>query len=306
MIAIKNLVKRYDDHCALDHLDMSIGKGCIFGLLGPNGAGKTTLISILNGLTSFQEGTVEIFGMPLPEKIHEIRQRSSFIPQSLALYDKLSVMENLQFFAGIQPLSVSKRRDNIDFAVSVNRLNAFLDQSAATLSGGQQRRLNLAIGLLNNPEILYLDEPTVGIDPESRNDILETIKTFKEYGKTVVYTSHYMLEIEKICDEVVILDRGRIVQQGNLKTMLQEEGTDSVIIELACSSEDALYALAQKDASLQVIDATTLMLPTQEACKIADILAVLQANNIAVKHINFGAANLEALFIRQTRQGSHV
>jgi ABC-2 type transport system ATP-binding protein len=303
MISIKNLVKRYDDHCALNHLDMSIGKGIIFGLLGPNGAGKTTLISILNGLTGFQEGTVTIFGMPLHEKLHEIRQRSSFIPQSLALYDKLSVMENLQFFAGIQQITGNTRRHNIDFAVSVNRLQSMLDQKAGTLSGGQKRRLNLAIGLLNNPEIMYLDEPTVGIDPESRNDILETIRTFKEEDKTVIYTSHYMLEIEQICDEVAIMANGRIVRQGVLETLLQEEGTDAVIIELGCSCEAKLHELAQRYAGLEVLGVANLMLHSQESTRVGEILAVLEASNITVKRVNYGATNLEALFIRLTKEG---
>lgn len=307
MISIKNLVKRYDDHCALDHLDMRIGKGIIFGLLGPNGAGKTTLISILNGLTNFQEGTVTIFGEPLHGKLAEIRRRSAFIPQSLALYDRLSVMENLRFFAGIQGITGNRLRDNIDFAISVNRLHSMLDQKAGVLSGGQKRRLNLAIGLLNNPEIIYLDEPTVGIDPESRHDILETIRTFKKGNKTVIYTSHYMQEIEQICDEVAIIDHGHIVRQGVLETLLQEERTDSVIIELGSSFGANLDGLVQRFAGLEVLGAATLLLHSQSAIRIGEVLAVLEADNITVKQVNYGATNLEALFIRLTREGkTHV
>jgi ABC-2 type transport system ATP-binding protein len=212
-------------------------------------------------------------------------------------------MENLQFFAGIQQIAGSARRDNIDFAVSVNQLHSMLDQKAGTLSGGQKRRLNLAIGLLNNPEILYLDEPTVGIDPESRNNILDTIRTFKEYDKTVIYTSHYMVEIEKICDEVAIIDHGRIILQGGLETLLREEGTDAVIIELGYSSKAKLHELVQKHADLKVLGAATLMLHSQKATRVGEILAVLEADNIKVKQVNYGAANLEALFIRLTKEG---
>ncbi len=231
MIRIENLSKRYNTKLALDQLSMHIKKGVIFGLLGPNGAGKTTLIAILNGLSSFEKGSIEIFGLALNSHLKQIRKRCTFIPQSLALYENLSVVENLRFFAGIQLIAGSELKNNLDYAISVNHLENLLDQKAATLSGGQKRRLNIAIGLLNNPEILYFDEPTIGIDPESRNDILETIRSFKEDNKTVIYTSHYMDEIEKICDEAAIINHGKIVLQGNLQAMLKENRDPSMSLE---------------------------------------------------------------------------
>lgn len=243
MIRIENLSKRYNTILALNQLSMHIEKGVIFGLLGPNGAGKTTLISILNGLSSFEKGSIEIFGLPLHNNLKQIRKRCTFIPQSLALYENLSVIENLRFFAGIQLIIGSDLKNNLDYAISVNHLDKLLDQKAATLSGGQKRRLNIAIGLLNNPEILYFDEPTIGIDPESRNDILETIRSFKKDNKTVIYTSHYMDEIEKICDEAAIINHGKIVLQGNLQTMLKESedpsmSLESLFIQLTSSRDD--------------------------------------------------------------------
>jgi len=231
MIHIKNLSKLYDTTSALNQFSMNIETGTIFGLLGPNGAGKTTLMSILNGLSSFQEGEIEIFGIPLQNNLKEIRKRCTFIPQSLALYENLSVIENLRFFAGIQSINGATLKANLDYAISVNHLENQLNQQAATLSGGQKRRLNIAIGLLNNPEILYFDEPTIGIDPESRNDILDTIRSLKEDNKTVVYTSHYMDEIEKICDEAAIINHGRVIKQGKLQTMLKESDDPSMTLE---------------------------------------------------------------------------
>ncbi len=305
MITIKNLVKRYNDHTALDHIDLSVGKGVILGLLGPNGAGKTTLVSILNGLTDFQEGEIEIFGLPLRKNIKAIRKRCSFIPQSLALYENLTVIENLHFFAGIQKISGNTLHHNIDYAISTNRLQPTLDQKAATLSGGQKRRLNIAIGLLNNPEVLYFDEPTAGIDPELRNDILETVRSFKEDGKTVIYTSHYMPEIEKICDEVAIIDHGRIIRRGLLETMLQEKKDDSVVIELLHSSTEQLIKLSERQKNVEVIDSTTLMMHGKNATKIANILIALEAEEIAIKQIRYGTTNLESLFIRLTSQRIH-
>lgn len=304
MISINNLVKQYDKHLALDHIDLSIEKGVILGLLGPNGAGKTTLVSILNGLINFQEGEIEIFGMPLNKELQAIRKRSSFVPQSLALYDNLTVIENLRFFAGIQKISGNTLRQNIDYALTVNRLHPLRDQKAAILSGGQKRRLNIAIGLLNNPELLYFDEPTAGIDPESRNAILETIRSFKNDGKTVVYTSHYMPEIEKICDEVAIIYHGRIIRQGSLATMLQENEGDSAVIEVLHTNKVQLDQLASKYAGVEVIDATTLMTRSLDAGQMGMLLAALEAENLAVKQIRYGTTNLESLFLRLTSQGN--
>ena len=303
MISIKNLVKRYDDLIALDHLDLEIGKGVIFGLLGPNGAGKTTLVSILNGLTGFQEGEIEVFGLPLAKEIAAIRKRTAFIPQSLALYENLSVIENLRFFAGIQKITGVELQRNLDYAILVNRLQPMLKQKAGTLSGGQKRRLNIAIGLLNNPELLYFDEPTVGIDPDGRNEILETICAFKKDAKTVIYTSHYMPEIEKICDEVAIIDRGRIIRQGSLETLLQEEKADSAVIELLHSNKAQLYEFAQKYEGLEVVDAVTLMMHRQNSTKMGALLVALEAANITLKQVRYGTTNLEALFIRLTSSG---
>ncbi len=304
MIAIRNLSKSYGTIKALDQLELEIGKGVVFGLLGPNGAGKTTLVSILNGLLDFDTGEIEVFGMELKTNISAIRKRSAFIPQALALYDNLSVIENLRFFAGIQKVSGPELRASLDYAISVNRLEAILEQRAKTLSGGQKRRLNIAIGLLNNPELLYFDEPTVGIDPESRNQILETIRACKNDAKTVIYTSHYMPEIEKICDEVAIIDHGRIALQGRLESLLQEEKTDSVVFELLYSSRLQLEKIARQNEDLEVVDAATLLLVRQNAMQVGRLLEILEREHIAIKQVRYGTTNLEALFLRLTAAGA--
>lgn len=301
MIRITNLVKQYGDHLALKQLTMEVDKGVIFGLLGPNGAGKTTLVSILNGLTRFQQGAVTVFGLDLHSNLKEIRRRSTFIPQSLALYDNLSVIENLRFFAGIQSLSGKILQNNIDYAISVNHLEDLLEQKSATLSGGQKRRLNIAIGLLNNPEILYFDEPTIGIDPESRNEILETIRNFKEDNKTVIYTSHYMDEIEKICDEVAIINHGKIIRQGQLKTMLQETDNHSAVIELL-HSDRTLQRLVPSLKDVQIVNDTTLVLEQQNSSKMAQLLATLEREEITIKQIRYQSMTLESFFINLTSQ----
>lgn len=225
MIKVSNISKSYGDIKALDNLSLEIKKGTIFGLLGVNGAGKSTLLSILNGLSGFDSGSIEVFGLDIKKDKKKIKEISSIVPQNLAFYEKLTVKENLDFFAKIQHAT----KENYNRAIEINDLSKLLDQEAGTLSGGQKRRLNIAIGILNNPQIIYFDEPTVGIDPKSRNEILDSIKSYKDLGITVVYTSHYMNEIEKICDEVAIISNGKLIEQSsieNLQTNLEEHFLD--------------------------------------------------------------------------------
>lgn len=303
MIKITNLLKRYDEKVALDHLSLEIKAGTIFGLLGPNGAGKTTLISILNGLTKYDEGEVSVFDLPLEHNLNAIRKRCALIPQTLAFYENLTVIENLNFFGGIQNIQADTLKKNIEYAVETNRLGSMLKQKASTLSGGQKRRLNIAIGLLNDPDILFFDEPTVGIDPESRNEILETIMSFKKDNKTVVYTSHYMPEIEKICDEVAIINAGKIIKQGTLESMLTNESAEQLIIEVYEASIEKLQASCTKMNRLTVIDETSLMLEGKGSNIVSEALALLEAESIAVKNIRYGTTTLESLFISLTSKG---
>jgi len=221
MIKVSNVVKKYGELKALDGLSLNIKKGTIFGLLGVNGAGKSTILSILNGLSKFDSGEIEVFGFDIKKDIKRIKEISSIIPQNLAFYEKLTVKENLEFFAKIQ----NATKENYDKAIEINTLTEVLNQRASTLSGGQKRRLNIAIGLLNDPQIIYFDEPTVGIDPKSRNEILDSIKEYKKLNITVVYTSHYMNEVEKICDEVGIISHGKLIEQGKLKTLFSSKNS---------------------------------------------------------------------------------
>ncbi len=221
MIKVVDVVKKYGDFIALNHLCFKVKKGSIFGLLGVNGAGKSTILSILNGLSDIDSGDIKVDGLDIKTNIKKIKEISSIIPQNLAFYEKLSVKENLDFFAKIQ----NAKKENYDKAIEINGLKDVLNQSANSLSGGQKRRLNIAIGLLNSPKIIYFDEPTVGIDPKSRNEILESIKSYKDFGITVVYTSHYMNEVAMICDEVAIISHGKLVMQESIdkSTNLERE-----------------------------------------------------------------------------------
>ncbi len=222
MIKISNLNKTYGDKKVLKNINLEIEAGSIFGLLGPNGAGKTTLISTLVGLTSQESGEVIIEHKNLKEELAYIQSISSLIPQNLAFYPLLTTKENLEFFGGMLGLYGDILKSRIEYVVDITKLNEVYNQEARTYSGGLKRRLNIAIGLLSDPKIIYFDEPTVGIDPQSRNFILESIKAMREENRLIVYTSHYMQEVEFLCDKIAIIDRGEIIKEGSLSSLLIE------------------------------------------------------------------------------------
>lgn len=302
MIQIEALSKLYNEVKALDNLSLTIPEHSIFGLLGPNGAGKTTLMSILNGLLTYDAGKVTFFGLPLSQNIEAIRARCSLIPQSLAFYEHLTVKENLDFFAGIQGINGKSFTRNFQYAVETNRLASMLERRAVTLSGGQKRRLNIAIGLLNNPDVLFFDEPTVGIDPESRNDILDSIKAYAHDNKTIVYTSHYMPEIEKICDKVAIINAGKIIQQGTIDEMINNQEAQQVVVELYPQAQP-IDALFEKLETVKVINNETLLIDSTEVSVITLLLSTVEHHKLKVKHIRYGTTTLESMFIQLTSKG---
>lgn len=220
---ISNLSKSYGETKVLDSLNLQIKKGSLFGLLGPNGAGKTTLVSILNFLDKQDSGEISIFGLHHMQNKKKIKQMSACIPQTYAFYPTLSAYENLEFFGALYGLKGEKLKEAIEYAIEVTSLQKFLRKKSTNFSGGVKRRLNIAIGLLNTPEVIYLDEPTVGVDPQSRKHILDVIKSINKVNKTtVIYTSHYMDEIEFLCEDIAILDEGKIVLHDTKEALLQK------------------------------------------------------------------------------------
>ena len=220
MIKISHLSKRYANaaQVALDDVNLHVSSGGIFGLLGPNGAGKTTLISILTGMLPKDGGEVTVCGINLNDDIAAIRRLIGYVPQDLAFYPGLTVHENLRLFSALS----SGPARQLDFSIATADLGKHLGKPAHALSGGLQRRLNLAIGLLGQPKLLCLDEPTAGVDPQSRHFLIETIKELGRQGMTVLYTTHYMEEIERACEQIAILDQGKIIAAGPLKTLLAQ------------------------------------------------------------------------------------
>lgn len=231
MIHIENLVKRYGDLVALNHLSLDIHEGEIFGLLGPNGSGKTTAINCLLSLLKYDKGTIEIFGQPMTPDNYQAKQQIGIVLQNVAVFDELTVYENIDYFCGLYVSDKKKRKKLVDDAVQFAGLEDYCKMRPKKLSGGLLRRLNIACGIAHKPRLIIMDEPTVAVDPQSRNKILEGIQKLNVQGSTIIYTSHYMEEIEQICTRIAIMDHGRVIASGTseeLKKMIKTGETITV------------------------------------------------------------------------------
>jgi len=242
VVKIENLVKRYGELVALDHFSLEIKEGEIFGLLGPNGSGKTTTINCLLSLLSFDKGNIEIFGKKMTPVSYDIKKDIGIIMQNVVVSDELTVRENIDYFCGLYIKDKDERRKCVDDAIKFVGLEDFVKFYPKKLSGGLLRRLNIACGIAHKPKLIILDEPTVAVDPQSRNRILEGIQELNRNGATIIYTSHYMEEVEQICTRIAIMDKGRKIAEGTkdeLKRMIKN--TETITIE-ALGLEDDVVA----------------------------------------------------------------
>ncbi len=214
VISVKNSVKRYGDLIALDHFNLEIEEGEIFGLLGPNGSGKTTAINCILSLLKFDKGSITIFGKDMSPNAYDIKRDIGIVMQNVAVFNELTVFENIDYFCGLYITDKVKRKVLVEEAIDFVGLNEFRKFYPKKLSGGLLRRLNIACGIAHKPKLIILDEPTVAVDPQSRNNILEGIQKLNKLGATVLYTSHYMEEVEQICQRIAIMDKGKIIAQG--------------------------------------------------------------------------------------------
>ena len=231
MIHIENLVKRYGDLVALNHLNLDIHEGEIFGLLGPNGSGKTTAINCLLSLLKYDKGTIEVFGQLMTPESYQVKQQIGIVLQNVAVFDELTVYENIDYFCGLYVSDKKRRKELVNEAIQFVGLEDYCKTRPGKLSGGLLRRLNIACGIAHKPRLIIMDEPTVAVDPQSRNKILEGIQKLNEQGSTIIYTSHYMEEVEQICTRIAIMDHGRVIASGTteeLKKMIKTGETITV------------------------------------------------------------------------------
>ena len=244
VVKIENLVKRYKELVALDHFNLEIEEGEIFGLLGPNGSGKTTTINCLLSLLSYDKGNIEVFGKKMNPDSYDLKRQIGVVMQNVAVVDELTVYENIDYFCGLYVKDKALRKQYVEEAIAFVGLDDFRKFFPKKLSGGLLRRLNIACGIAHKPKLIIMDEPTVAVDPQSRNKILEGIVELNRNGATIIYTSHYMEEVEQICSRIAILDRGKVLAQGTadeLKAMIKN--TETIRLEVPQISEDILKRL---------------------------------------------------------------
>lgn len=254
IVEAQGLVKRYGSLTALDHLDLSIEEGEVFGLLGPNGSGKTTAINCILSLLKYDEGSVKLFDQPMSPDAYALKRDIGVVMQNVAVFDELTVQDNVDYFCGLYIADRAERRRLVDEAIEFVGLNDFRKFYPKKLSGGLLRRLNIACGIAHKPRLILLDEPTVAVDPQSRNKILESIKQLNAKGATVLYTSHYMEEVELICSRIMIIDKGKIVAQGTkeqLKEMIMLG--EKITVEAAGLPEAFLQSLRDQSQVLSAV-----------------------------------------------------
>ncbi|GIM46194.1 putative ABC transporter ATP-binding protein YfiL [Collibacillus ludicampi] len=237
VLEVENLSKAYGSKQALRNVSFSVEAGTCFGLLGPNGAGKSTTMKIITGIIDRDDGTVTVLGHDSKREREEIRKKVGYVPQEITLYEKLSAFDNLVFFGELYGVRGPVLKKRIDEVLELVGLADRAKDAVGTFSGGLKRRINIAAALLHKPKLIILDEPTVGIDPQSRNHIFNMIRELKEEGVTVVYSTHYMEEAEALCDHIAIIDHGQVIAQGSLEELLDNYGRKSVYVEAEGWSE---------------------------------------------------------------------
>ncbi len=303
VLEAEGLTKAYGDVQAVKGISFRVKRGEIFGLLGPNGAGKTTTISMLTGLIEPDSGEIHLLGSRFTPHSRRLKARIGFVPQELALYPTLSGWENLSFFGRIYGLKGSLLRERIEAVLKMVGLSERAGDAVETYSGGMKRRLNIAAGLIHEPELLFLDEPTVGVDPQSRNAILESVKELKEHGVTIIYTTHYMEEAQRLCDRVAIVDEGRIIALDTPAALIEREGVGMIRVRIG---EGDFAPFAERIAALPGVkrvyrqDGWNIVEAANARETFVGIVETAVRLNVPVEAVEILEPNLETVFLKLT------
>ena len=303
VIKVENLVKRYKELIAVDHFNLEIREGEILGLLGPNGSGKTTTINCILSLLSYDKGTIEVFGKEMQPDSYDSKRKIGVVMQNVAVFDALNVYDNIDYFCGLYIKDKQLRRQYVEEAIEFVGLSDYKKFYPKKLSGGLLRRMNIACGIAHKPKLIFLDEPTVAVDPQSRNRILEGILELNRQGATIVYTSHYMEEVEQICTRIAIMDKGKNLATGTtdeLKQMIKKKEIISIEI-LDISDEDILALKELKN----VYDVTyenhkLTILCSNGKHNLIHILDYLQTKNLSFGRVYSELPTLNDVFLEMT------
>lgn len=302
-IKIDGLIKRFGDFIAVDNININIKEGEIYGLLGPNGAGKSTTIGIMCGLLKPTNGKIEILGVDVTKSMKNQNKLIGLVPQEIALYGELTAYENLKFFGQLYNLKGRELEESIDRVLDFIGLQDVKKNVANTFSGGMKRRLNIGCALIHSPKIVIMDEPTVGIDPQSRNHILESVKKLNESGVTVIYTTHYMEEVELICNKIAIIDKGKVIAEGT-KEELKNIVSDTNKLVISVNYIDKLNLNNLKSIRgvrlVEIVDGKLEITSSKEINNLNEILMELSKEDIEILGIEQKEINLETIFLALT------
>ncbi len=303
-VQFKNVVKKYDAKISVNHLNLDIAEGEIFGLLGPNGAGKSTTIHLLSGLLPTDGGEIALDGYSVAKRPLETKSRIGLVPQELAIYEQLSARENVAFFGKLYGLRGNLLKERVEEALEFTGLQDFAKGRPVAFSGGMKRRLNIACAIMHRPKLIIMDEPTVGIDPQSRNHILESVKKLNEMGSTVIYTSHYMEEVEAISTKIGIMDQGRLVAHGTKEELILQAGLEErLMLEANRLTDEAAAEIRShpRVTSFQKREDSQLELVLQESqTYLQDILFILTKHELKLQKLTRVEPDLESLFLTLT------
>ncbi|SMC25340.1 ABC-2 type transport system ATP-binding protein [Clostridium acidisoli DSM 12555] len=303
ILEIKNLIKRYGDFLAVDNVSLSIKEGEILGLLGPNGAGKTTIINCIIGLNKIDSGSIKVFGEDLKENEINIKRQIGIVTQNISLYNDLNAYDNVMYFASIYGLKGKLIKESVDEVLNYVGLFEERKKFPDEFSGGMLRRLNIACGIVHHPRLVIMDEPTAGIDPQSRSRILDGVEKLAKAGTTIVYTSHYMEEIERICTDIAIIDQGRIIAHGNkeeLKNIISAE--EKVRIKVSALN----YTIVEKIKSMYGVKECNLyenvidIISTKGSKNLGKIIDVIVQSGIEIMDIDIQKPTIEDVFLTLT------
>lgn len=303
LIEVRGLVKRYKDLTAVDNLDLDVKKGRILGLLGPNGSGKSTTINCILSLLKKDSGSVKIYGKEMSPNAYDIKEKIGVVFQDVGVYDELTVYENIDYFCGLYIKDKEERKKLIQRTLDLVGLDDFVKFKPKKLSGGLLRRLNIACGIAHRPEIIILDEPTVAVNPQSRNNILEGIKRLNEEGSTIIYTSHYMDEVDFLCDDIVIIDKGKVIAKGTsseLKDMIEVNEKISFVADNL--PETVVGKLKNMDHIIDFSykDGTCRMTFSKSREKLLSLVKILTDANVNYRSINVEKPSLNDVFLELT------
>ena len=302
MLKVSNLTKTFGRVVAVDHIDFKVSIGEIFGFLGPNGAGKTTTINMICGLLKPDSGDIELDGQLLTADRPSLRQKLGVVPQEIALYEELNAIENLNFWGQLYDMHGKILRSKISELLELSGLADRARDRVKTYSGGMKRRLNMIAGLLHNPALLLLDEPTVGIDPQARHNILDSVKEIAAQGTTILYTTHYLDEAEDLCDRLAIIDHGRILAMGTQEEMKQIVGENSIIRISGDIIKEEIEALVKRFPyiNLESLQEREVLLSIPSAAGAGESIEAVINSGIKIDHLQIREPSLDSVFIKLT------